>query len=63
MSTPHKCPKCNGTGWLQFNPQTGPIGIGTSCGPWVCDVCHKGIIWEQLPDIEIVVTPEPPEQS
>lgn len=48
--TPHKCPKCNGTGWLYWNPAFGPLaGPTASAGPWHCNVCQGGIIWSQEP--------------
>jgi hypothetical protein len=51
MATPHKCPKCNGTGFLTYSPQFGPYykneGIAAVlAGPWHCDVCQGGIIWD-----------------
>jgi hypothetical protein len=47
--TPHKCPKCNGTNWLQYDPQS-PYGAGTTnCGPWQCNACINGIIWSYPP--------------
>ena len=42
---PHKCPKCNGTGYLRYNPQM-PFSDTSSCGPWHCNACVNGIIWE-----------------
>jgi len=48
MGKPHKCPKCNGTGWLPYNPQAPYMTESTSTQPqWHCDVCVSGIIWEQ----------------
>lgn len=46
MGKPHKCPKCNGTGFLPFDPLMGWQVSTTSCGPWQCNVCQSGIIWE-----------------
>jgi hypothetical protein len=46
MAIPHKCPKCNGLGWLQYDPQS-PFNTGsTACGPWQCNACTNGIIYE-----------------
>lgn len=44
---PHKCPKCDGYGWLQYDP-TMPFGANTSAGPWQCPACSgTGILWSQ----------------
>lgn len=45
MSTPHKCPKCDGKGWLLFDPQMPYATASTSSGPWKCDVCQEGVLW------------------
>ena len=55
--TPHKCPKCDGKGWLGYDPTTGlgnyrdvdPVtGLRDPRGvPWRCDVCESGIIWSK----------------
>jgi len=42
---PHKCPKCNGFGYLQYNPSMPFSGCSTSLGPWKCDVCNNGVLW------------------
>ena len=53
MSTPHKCPKCNGIGFLQYDPNNPFSDItGTSTenfGKWHCNVCQSGIIWTHEP--------------
>jgi len=41
---PHKCPKCDGIGWLQYDPNM-PWQITTLAGPWQCNACINGIIW------------------
>ena len=46
MSKPHQCPKCNGFGWLQYDPNYTYFGHTTVCGPWQCNACVNGIIWE-----------------
>lgn len=56
MPTPHKCPKCDGRGQLQYDPRM-PFSTGhTSCGPWPCDACGStGILWSHGSPL-----PEPP---
>ncbi len=47
--TPHKCPKCDGVGFLQYNPAIGPFAAATSaCGPWQCNVCENGVIFSRV---------------
>jgi len=42
---PHNCPKCSGVGYLRYNPQM-PFSDTASCGPWQCNACVNGIIWD-----------------
>ena len=53
MNTPHKCPKCNGVGYLKYDPSN-PFGdvTGTATsgfGRWNCNACTNGIIWSYDP--------------
>lgn len=43
--TPHKCPKCDGKGWVNFEPETGRFEGAPQM--WRCDVCEAGIIWSK----------------
>lgn len=44
--TPHKCPKCNGLGWLRYDPRIPTAQEHTSAGPWMCPPCGgTGILW------------------
>lgn len=44
MSTPHKCPVCEGSGQIQIAPVT------TDAGTRACHACDgKGIVWS--PDV------------
>ena len=46
--TPHKCPKCDGKGWLRYHPAM-PFSMAEEHeGAWRCDVCESGIIWSRL---------------
>ena len=45
--TPHKCPKCDGKGWLAFDPAVGPKMLWLTGDWWRCDVCESGIIWSK----------------
>ena len=45
--TPHKCPKCDGKGWLSFDPAVGPKMLWQTGDWWHCDVCESGIIWSK----------------
>ena len=45
--TPHKCPKCDGKGWLSFDPAVGPKMLWQTGEWWNCDVCESGIIWSK----------------
>ena len=45
--TPHKCPKCDGKGWLSFDPAVGPKMLWQTGEWWHCDVCESGIIWSK----------------
>lgn len=53
MSVPYKCPKCDGVGFLRYNPNN-PFadyaGTSTACfGQWSCNACVNGIIWGSSP--------------
>ena len=52
QSTPHKCPKCDGRGWLSFDPYSSlglhpDLAKGEDKTPFRCDVCESGIIWSK----------------
>ena len=49
MSKPHKCPKCDGKGMLQYDPKLPFNTTHSSTGPWQCDVCDLGVLWEHDP--------------
>lgn len=44
MEYPHKCPKCDGTGKLKFNPLD-PYTVTFSVSLWDCDCCSNGIVF------------------
>lgn len=52
MSTPHKCPVCNGTALVSIPPGiAGDVDAFSSSevGPWKCRACVNGILWEMDP--------------
>lgn len=51
MSTPHRCPVCNGHGYVSYPPgiADGQPFSSSSAGPWPCHACEGGgIIWETV---------------
>ena len=41
-----RCPKCNGMGWLLYDPDAPFAGANTNAGPWRCPVCINGVIYD-----------------
>ena len=63
-ATPHRCPVCNGQGYVARPPHIAgdqQEWVDTSAGPWPCRAClATGLIWSNqrpLYDIEIKVQP------
>ena len=43
---PYKCPKCDGRGMLQYDPEFPFAEANTTGGPWACPPCGAtGILW------------------